>query len=73
MYEQGKVDEAEALKHTLESRQRRRNSENKPVKPRWFRRESGIGEAGTDEWRYEGGYWETRQKESWQDGARELW
>jgi hypothetical protein len=60
LYEQGKIDEAEGEKLRLEQKQRetrkRMEANGEKWVPRWFE------EVGDGEWRYKGGYFETRGK-----------
>ncbi|RPA75371.1 hypothetical protein BJ508DRAFT_332179 [Ascobolus immersus RN42] len=72
LVEEGRIDEAEEVKHQLEEGQRRRRKEmeeaGKEWEPRWFFK---VGETSEEEhWRIrggEGGYWECRKKapEGW--------
>ncbi|KAI9346936.1 Oxysterol-binding protein [Obelidium mucronatum] len=62
LYEDGKIDEAEREKLRLEQKQRetRKRMEMEGVKwePKWFVARGGEGEGS--EWRYKGGYFESR-------------
>ncbi|KAJ4157389.1 Oxysterol-binding protein 3 [Fusarium falciforme] len=71
-YEQGKVDDAEEMKQTLEEAQRgrRRDLEERgeTYKPRWFVKVENAPE-GEEVWKLKTGkdsYWEERAKGTWQ-------
>ncbi|KAG8762948.1 hypothetical protein FRC11_006895 [Ceratobasidium sp. 423] len=67
--EEGRIDDADQLKIQLEegqrARRRAREEAGEEWKPQWF-------EQDTDgEWKYKGGYWETRKTGKW--GSVTLW
>ncbi|KAF8708426.1 Pleckstrin homology domain, partial [Rhizoctonia solani] len=67
--EEGRIDDADRLKIQLEegqrARRRAREEAGEEWKPQWF-------EQGTDgEWKYKGGYWETRKTGKW--SSVQLW
>ncbi|CAE6462835.1 unnamed protein product [Rhizoctonia solani] len=67
--EEGRIDDADRLKIQLEegqrARRRAREEAGEEWKPQWF-------EQDTDgEWKYKGGYWETRKAGKW--GSVQLW
>lgn len=69
LYEDGNVEEAEALKLKLEQDQRERRQNSQDVKPQYFERVSDT------QWKFiEGqrGYWERRRIKEW-DGLVPLW
>lgn len=60
--ENGEYDMANAEKLRLEQRQRQaRTMQERGWKPRWFTKDKGSGT-----YRYIGGYWEAREKGSWE-------
>ncbi|KAH9664733.1 PH domain-containing protein [Citrus sinensis] len=60
--ENGEYDMANAEKLRLEQRQRQaRTMQERGWKPRWFTKDKGSGT-----YRYTGGYWEAREKGSWE-------
>ncbi|CAD6206320.1 unnamed protein product [Miscanthus lutarioriparius] len=60
--ENGEYERANAEKLRLEQRQRQaRNMQESGWKPRWFAKDKD-----TDTYRYLGGYWESREKSSWE-------
>lgn len=60
--ENGEYDMANAEKLRLEQRQRQaRTMQERGWKPRWFAKDKGSGT-----YRYIGGYWEAREKGSWE-------
>ncbi|EGN95002.1 hypothetical protein SERLA73DRAFT_113704 [Serpula lacrymans var. lacrymans S7.3] len=64
--EEGDIDKAESEKTRVEELQRERRRRGADRKPRWFKQ---VG----DEWRYIGGYWESRAR-GWKDSPVEpLW
>lgn len=75
MVEEGELDKAETVKHSLEEAQRNRRKEMEEAgenwKPRWFTR---IGVMAEEEvWRInddEHGYWSEREKGKWEDARR---
>ncbi|CAL4926885.1 unnamed protein product [Urochloa decumbens] len=61
--ENGEYERANAEKLRLEQRQRQaRKMQESGWKPRWFAKDKA-----TDTYRYLGGYWESREKSSWED------
>ncbi|GJN23586.1 hypothetical protein PR202_gb11249 [Eleusine coracana subsp. coracana] len=65
--ENGEYERANAEKLRLEQRQRQaRKMQESGWKPRWFAKDKG-----TDTYRYLGGYWESREKSSW-DGCPDI-
>jgi hypothetical protein len=67
-YEEGRVDEAEELKATLEENQRKRRKEMETAGeewvPKWFEKVGQDGNEGEEVWRLKeekGGYWSERQ------------
>ncbi|CAN6303781.1 unnamed protein product [Urochloa humidicola] len=61
--ENGEYERANAEKLRLEQRQRQaRKMQESGWKPRWFAKDKA-----TDTYRYIGGYWESREKGSWED------
>lgn len=58
--EEGRIDEADEIKTTVEEKQRARRRAGKEVKPRWFKKTGNED----NEWAYAGGYWEARE-EGW--------
>lgn len=59
--ENGEYDMANSEKLRLEQRQRQaRKMQESGWKPKWFAKEKG-----SDTYRYIGGYWEAREKRSW--------
>ncbi|CAE6504196.1 unnamed protein product [Rhizoctonia solani] len=67
--EEGRIDDADQLKIQLEegqrARRRAREEAGEEWKPQWFEQD----ESG--EWKYKGGYWETRKTGKWSSVA--LW
>lgn len=60
--ENGEYERANAEKLRLEQRQRQaRKMQESGWKPRWFAKDKG-----SDTYRYLGGYWESREKSSWE-------
>ncbi|XP_073352216.1 oxysterol-binding protein-related protein 1C isoform X2 [Aegilops tauschii subsp. strangulata] len=65
--ENGEYERANAEKLRLEQRQRQaRKMQESGWKPRWFAKDKG-----SDTYRYLGGYWESREKSSW-DGCPDI-
>ncbi|KAG2535886.1 oxysterol-binding protein-related protein 1C-like isoform X1 [Panicum virgatum] len=65
--ENGEYERANAEKLRLEQRQRQaRKMQESGWKPRWFAKDKA-----TDTYRYTGGYWESREKDSW-DGCPDI-
>jgi len=65
--ENGEYERANAEKLRLEQRQRQaRKMQESGWKPRWFAKDKA-----TDTYRYTGGYWESREKGSW-DGCPDI-
>lgn len=67
--EEGRIDDADELKIQLEEGQRARRRAREEVgeewKPQWFEQDKD------GEWKYKGGYWETRKAGKW--GPVALW
>ncbi|CAE6477709.1 unnamed protein product [Rhizoctonia solani] len=67
--EEGRIDDADQLKIQLEegqrARRRAREEAGEEWKPQWFEQDA------SGEWKYKGGYWETRKTGKW--GPVELW
>ncbi|KAG9099904.1 hypothetical protein FS749_000091 [Ceratobasidium sp. UAMH 11750] len=61
--EEGRVDEADQLKIQVEegqrARKRKRDAAGETWTPQWFEQDAN------GEWRYKGGYWETRKTGAW--------
>ncbi|CAE6473876.1 unnamed protein product [Rhizoctonia solani] len=67
--EEGRIDDADQLKIQLEegqrARRRAREEAGEEWKPQWFEQDAN------GEWKYKGGYWETRKTGKW--SSVELW
>ncbi|KAJ2238331.1 Oxysterol-binding protein 3 [Coemansia sp. RSA 1722] len=65
-YEEGRVDDAEALKHELEeaqrARKRRRDEADQTWTAQWFQLRDDPHSADGRSWQYNGGYWAARAK-----------
>lgn len=59
--ERGDLDEAEKLKKQVEEKQRDRRKNGTSVEPKWFKEQPG------ETWVYRGDYFETREKEAFED------
>ncbi|CAE6390182.1 unnamed protein product [Rhizoctonia solani] len=67
--EEGRIDDADQLKIQLEEGQRARRRAREEAGEEW---KPQCFEQGTDgEWKYKGGYWETRKAGNW--GSVQLW
>ncbi|GAA5897218.1 oxysterol-binding protein related protein OSH3 [Sporobolomyces salmoneus] len=58
--ERGDIDEAEKLKKQVEEKQREKRKTGDSAEPKWFKEQG-------DTWVYEGKYFETREKEAFED------
>ncbi|KAJ1812640.1 Oxysterol-binding protein 3 [Coemansia sp. RSA 2598] len=75
-YEEGRVDDAEALKHELEeaqrARKRRRDEAGQTWAAQWFQLRDDPHSPDGRSWQYNGGYWAARSKHSFPE-TDQLW
>ncbi|KAJ1958257.1 Oxysterol-binding protein 3 [Linderina pennispora] len=75
-YEEGRLQDAEEIKHRLEEaqreRKRERDAKGEEWRTKWFEeREDPYSETGRS-WQYKGGYWDDRANHTF-DPATKLW
>ncbi|KAI8325109.1 Oxysterol-binding protein [Martensiomyces pterosporus] len=75
-YEEGRLEDAEAIKHSLEEAQRARKKDCEaagvPWKTQWFEeRDDPHSSTGTS-WQYKGGYWDARANHAFPPSTK-LW
>ncbi|KAJ2675995.1 Oxysterol-binding protein 3 [Coemansia spiralis] len=75
-YEEGRIDDAEAIKSELEEAQRDRKRERdeagKAWTPQWFEEREDMRSPSGFSWQYKGGYWDARASHAFPKSV-ELW